>query len=244
MKLPHTIAISLLSLITLAPSALSQKTCVCKSPDGGCETSIGCSQHGCTAICGHNNGCYAKCGRDLLITVFTLKLVNKGSREIVSALSRVTGKDIEFVPRKPNGSFTIDIKDDDMWNALDYLYERGKVRVNGVDWEKYRQIRRGVLEGGKMSVEFNDISVKDALGHLSFLSGLQFRVGSGDAEKLFSISLREVTLGEVVARISSQTGVRIEQTKKRASMKSFSGQELGTPTYLRPARNWKALAFH
>ena len=230
MKLPLTIAISLLSLITLAPSAISQKTCVCKSADGGCETSIGCSQHGCTAICGPSNGCYSKCGRDLLITHFTLSLVNKSSKEIISALSHLTGNNIEFIPRKLHGSFTIDIRDDDMWNALDYFYERGKVTVNGVDWEKYREIRRGVLDGGKISVEFNDISVKDAFSHLSFLSGLRFRIRSGDEEELFSISLTEVTLSEVVARISSQTGVKVEHTKKKGLNKIFPGQGLVSRT--------------
>jgi len=223
MKLPLAMATSLLLVITIAPTATSQKACVCKAPDESCETNIRCSQHGCTAICGSKNGCYAKCGRDLLITVFTLKLVNKSSNEIVSALSHLTGNSIEFIPRKRQASFTIDIKDDDMWNALDYFYERGKVRVNGVDWGKYREIRRGVLEGGQISVDFNNISVRDALGHLSFLSGLRFRVESGDAERLFSISLGNVTLGEVIAGISSQAGVRIEQTKKRPSTRSFSG---------------------
>src|SRR6185295_14730972 len=100
-----TIAILVLSLITLAPCAISQKTCVCKSSDGGCEASVGCSQHGCTAICGPSNGCYSKCGRDLLVTHFTLKLVNKSSKEIVSALSHLTRNNIEFMPRKLNGSF-------------------------------------------------------------------------------------------------------------------------------------------
>lgn len=221
MKLPLTIAILLLSLITSALTATSQKTCSCNAPDESCKTSVSCGQGGCTAICGSNSGCYAACGEDLLYTRFTLKLVNKGSKEIATALSHHTGKNIEFVPWKRSSRFNrfnIDIKDDDVWNALEYLYKRGEVRIDGVDFEKYREFRKGALEGGKVSVYFNDISVKDALAHLSFLSGLPFRVDSGNAEKLISISLREVTLSEIVARISAQTGIQIEQTDKRVSV--------------------------
>ena len=144
---------------------------------------------------------------------------NPPSKEIASALSQRTGKQIDFVPRRRNDRFTIDIEDDDIWNAMEYLYERGVVTVNGVDWGKYRQIRRAALEGGKMSVDFNNISVRDALAHLSFLTGLPFQVESGDAEKVISISLREVTLSEIVSRISEQTGVKIKQTEKSASIK-------------------------
>ncbi len=218
MKLPLTTAALLLSLIISVLTATGQRqSCSCKAPDGSCEANVNCSQHGCTAICGSKDGCYAACGKDTLLTRFTLQLVNKDSKQIVSALSKHTGKQIEFLPRERDGRFTIDIKGDDLWNAMDYLYERGVLKVNRVDWEKYRQIRGAALGGGKMSaVNFNSMSVKDALAHLSFLTGLSYRVESGDANKVVSISLQEVTLGEVLSRISEQTGVIIKQTEKNA----------------------------
>lgn len=219
MKLSLTIATLLLSLSTLAQTATSQKNCSCKAADGSCTASVTCSQHGCTAICGTNSACYSACGKDLLSTRFTLKLRKKGSKQIASALSQHTGRNIEFVPTRRNDRFNIDIEDDDMWNTMEYLYQRGKLRVNGVDWREYRKLRRATSDGGKMSLDFNDISVRDALNHLSFLTGLHFRVESGDAEKLISISLREVTLDEIISRISTETGIRIEQAKKRPSIK-------------------------
>lgn len=219
MKLPLTIATLLILLSTLSPTGTSQKRCSCKAADGSCNASVTCRQHGCTAICGTNSACYSACGKDLLSTRFTLKLVKKGSKEIAFALSQHTGRNIEFVPRRRNDRFNIEIKDDDMWNTMEYLYQRGKVRVIGVDWGEYRKLRRATSEGAKMSVDFNDISVRDALDQLSFLTGLQFRVESGDAEKLISISLREVTLGEIISRISAETGIRIEQAEKRPSIK-------------------------
>jgi hypothetical protein len=219
MKLPLTIATLLLALITFAPTAISQNTCVCKAIDGSCEANLTCKHYGCTAICGSKDGCYAKCGKDLLVTRFTLELVNKSSKKIVSALSRKTGNRIEFVPRNPKGLFTIVIKNDDMWNALDYLYERGEVKVNGKDWSIYQNIRRQASMDKKISVAFNNISVGDALAHLSFVSGMKFSVGSGEAERRISLSLQEVTLREVINRISTQAGIKIEPMKLRASNK-------------------------
>ena len=103
---------------------------------------------------------------------------------------------------------------------MDYLYEHGKLTLGGVDWGKYQEMRRTILKGRKMSqVDFNGISVRDALAHLSFLSGLPFRVESGDAEKPLTLSLREVTLDEVVSRISAQTGVNIKQPEDKVSIK-------------------------
>lgn len=222
MRLPLTVAALLLLSITLAPTATGQtvtvqrRTCSCKSPDGSCEANVSCSRHGCTAICGSRDGCYAACGKDVLLAHFTLKLVKQDGRQVASALSEKTGKQIEFVPRRPNDRFTIDVEDDDVWDALEYLYDRGRVTVNGVDWEKYRQIRRAALDGGKMSVDFNNITVRDALAHLSFLTGLEFRVEAGDAEQVITLSLREVTLGEIVSRISEQSGVKIKWPEKSA----------------------------
>jgi hypothetical protein len=220
MKLPLTVAALLLLSIASALTATSQKqSCSCKAPDGSCEANVTCSRHGCTAICGSKDGCYSACGKDTLLTRFTLRLVNKDSRQIASALSKHTGKQIDFVPRQRNSRFTIDVKGDDLWNALDYLHDQGVVTVNGVNWDKYRQIRGAALEGRKLSVNFNNMSVSDALVHLSFLTGKTYRVESGDAEKVISTSLQEVTLSELISRISEQTGVRIMQAERSASLR-------------------------
>ena len=109
-----------------------------------------------------------------------------------------------------------------MSNILDHLYTRGKVTVNGKDWGEYRKLRTAAAESRKLYVNFNDISVRDALAHLSFLSKRRFRVKSGDAEKIFSLSLQKVTLSEMIDRISAQTGVKIKETKKSASIKQLA----------------------
>lgn len=212
MKLILTITMCSLTLLILAPIATGQTTCACKAPDAKCHVSITCSKHGCTSICGNNNGCYAQCGRDLIKTRFTLKIVKKGSKAVAAALSRRTGRKIEFVPRVPDDFFTIDIKADDLWNTMDYLEERGKLYVDGTRWTEYQEIRVGMVNGKKLSVSFHGISVEDALAHLHFLSGLSFRVNSRDTKRTFSLSLNQATLSEILASISAQSGAKIEQT--------------------------------
>ena len=211
MKLILAITTCLLTSLILPPIATGQVRCACKAPDAKCHVSISCSKHGCTSICGNNSGCYAQCGRDLIKTRFSLKIVKKGSNAIAAALSRSTGRKIEFVPRIANDLFTIDIKADDLWNTMDYLQERGKLYVDGTPWSEYQEIRVGMVNGKKLSVSFNSISVEDALAHLHFLSGLSFGVDSRDANRTFSLSIDQVTLSETLARISAQTGVKIEQ---------------------------------
>ena len=212
MKRSLTLATLLLSLITLTPTVTGQKrTCSCKAPDRKCNVSVTCSR-GCTAICGSNDGCLAKCGKQLIKTRFTLKLVDKGAKTIASALSRRTGRTIKFVPRTAGDLFSIDTKTDDLWTAMDYLDERGKLYIDDVPWENYQEIRRRMKDGKLRSVTFDNISVREALAHLSFLSGLRLVVKSGNAAKLLSlVDLQDLTLDEIIARISAQTGVEIEQ---------------------------------
>jgi hypothetical protein len=67
--------------------------------------------------------------------------------------------------------------------------------------------------GKKVSVTFNGIPAKDAVDKLSFMSGIPFRVKSGDPEKLVSISLQDVTLSEIIYRLSVAAGVKVEKKK-------------------------------
>lgn len=210
MKLPLTIVTLLLSLITFAPEVKAQD-CSCKASDNKCEMRLTC-RLGCTALCTTNDACYSTCGNpeiDLIHVRVTLKFKGN-STELASELSRMSGKKIEFLPRK-EGPLNLDLKEGPLWNALDFLSRRGAVTVGGIPFEKFQKIRRTMLKGGKVSMNFDKVPLKDAVAKLSSLSGLPFRVRPEDAERLISISLEDLTLKEIVARISAQTGVKIEQ---------------------------------
>lgn len=218
MKAPLATTVLLLSLLTLAPAVTGQ-TCSCKGPDASCEVSVTC-RRGCGAICAPNDACYAACGNfeaDLLHVRVTLQINNGDSKEVSSSLSSQTGKEIEFIPRKVKDRFTLDLKDSPLFTALDTLSRRGRITVNGTDFTKFQKLRTIMLRDGRVSISFNNITARDAVDKLSFLSGLRFRVVSGDVEAPVSLSLQNATLGEIITHISEQTGVKIEQTGKTTS---------------------------
>jgi hypothetical protein len=107
--------------------------------------------------------------------------------------------------------YDLEIKDDDIWNALNYLNRRGNVKVGGLDFRVLRELRKQMRAGKKVSVNFDGIPAKDAVAKLAFMSGRPLRVKSGDPEKLVSISLKQVTLSEILSRISVMAGVKIRK---------------------------------
>lgn len=218
MKVLPTHAALLLFLITLAHAAAGQ-TCSCKSPDKSCDAAVDCP-HGCTALCGSRDACYAACGSvevDKSYARITIKVENGDSNEISSRLTDESGRKIKFTPRRKDATYSFELIDDPVWNALKFLSKRGMVLVDGTPFYKLEELRRKLLKGERVSAHFTDIPVINALAKLAFVSGLPFRVKAGDGEKRLSISLENVTLGEIVRRISTQTGVEIEGVGKRKS---------------------------
>jgi hypothetical protein len=176
--------------------------------------------HGCTALCGSHDACYAGCGSveaDKSYARITLKIDKKDSDTIAASLSSHTGRIIKFMPRKKNDRFSVELNNDPPWKALKFLNKRGTILVDGTPFERLENLRRKTLKGERVSVSFAGVHVRDALAKLSFVTGLPFYVESGDAEQFLSISLERVTLSEIISRISTQTGVSIVRTKKKAS---------------------------
>lgn len=208
------IAPFLLILSSAAPVASGQKTtCSCeKAPNNTCHGTVTCPD-GCTALCGSGDTCYLSCRKDLLNTRITVKFVRKEGQEIASVLSERTHTRIEFVPypRNVNARYDLELKDDDIWNACNFLNKRGNIKIRGVDFERLIKLRGEMRKGSKISVNFSGIPVRDVLAKLSFMSGVPFHVTSGDAEKLVSVSLHHVTLEKIVARVSAMASVKIEK---------------------------------
>jgi len=121
---------------------------------------------------------------------------------------------IEFVPFERNRQkrYTLQINKDDVWNTLDFLFKEGTLKVSGMDFGVFEKMRRDMLSGKKISVNFKSISVREALANLAFLSGRRFHVTSGDPNQLVSISVKDFTLDEVVSDIVTRTRVAIKNT--------------------------------
>lgn len=194
-----------------ASTGFAQTTCSCeKSPNSTCHGRVTCPD-GCSALCGSGDTCYLSCRKGILTARVTAKFVKKEGQDIAAVLASLTRQRIQFTPHPRNEGkrYDLDIKNDDLWNVCDFLNKRGTVKINGTDFSKLKELRKEMREGKRISVNFVDIPARDAIAKLAFMSGVPFRLKSGDPEKLVSISLQEVTLNEIVDRISMIAGVKI-----------------------------------
>jgi len=147
MRVPITLAALLLVFVTvvLVVSAQSgqKMTCRCekKNPDS-CGVSVTCSD-GCTGLCGSGvNQCYTSCRKGCFAQRFTIKFVKKTGQEIASELSLRSHQRIKFKPylRQNGEQYDLDIQNDDLFNALNFLNKVGNVTYNGIDFAKQKQL--------------------------------------------------------------------------------------------------------
>lgn len=129
--------------------------------------------------------------------------------QLASKLAGITGSEFVFVPTNPDEPVNLDVKDMPLWDVLEVLSRRGKVQIGGQDFAKLQIVRKALVNGERMAVCINNISVQGVVEEFAGLSGLPIHVTSGDATALVILSVKETTLEEVLAQVSSQTGVEI-----------------------------------
>jgi hypothetical protein len=185
--------------------------CSCSALDGSCSAGATCPA-GCIAYC-PSGGCVAKCTGHR-VTVYTdqvtLQMRNSSSRQLSAELAHVTGKEVVISPNKPDETYTLDFKNAPLWDVLEVLSGRAKVEIEGEDFGKLLRIRKAFLTSEKMNVCIRRASVRYIVDQLASLSDLPIHLTSGDINALVTLSLKDVTLKEIVAKISEQTGVQIE----------------------------------
>jgi len=82
----------------------------------------------------------------------SLELQNATYPQLVAALARISGKDIEFSPAKPDVTFNTGWKKATLWDLLDMLSDRGTVEIAGKDFDKIKRLRKVLLSGDKISL--------------------------------------------------------------------------------------------
>jgi hypothetical protein len=104
------------------------------------------------------------------------------------------------------------MKDEDLFNALKYLDRRGKVKFDGIDFLEIQSLRRQIKDGKKISsITFTGVSARDAVSRLAFISGKRLRIQKGDSQQNVSVSMKDATLNEILARISETGHVTIRR---------------------------------
>lgn len=143
MKLCSTIVV-FFALLGVAPIVSGQETsCSCEKSGSTCRGIVTCP-YGCSALCGTKDVCVFSCARDFLGVRLTIKLVNQRGQQIASALSARTNKKIRFTPyaQYARERYDLEIKNDDIWNALSFLDKHGKVSVGGIGFSTLKKMRR------------------------------------------------------------------------------------------------------
>ncbi len=193
MKLVTTIVLAVLLFGIAAPSVCGD--CSCAADAGEVVICINSDSDGLIAA---------------LKTPVTLELRGGNSEQLSAELSRITGKSIAYTPSKDD-AINLDVKDVPLWDVLEVLSESGKVRVVGRDFMGLRATRLALTTGEKVSVCFNHVMARHVIDELSVLSGHPIRVTGGNAETPVNLSARALTLKDILARVSAETGVRVAE---------------------------------
>jgi len=207
--------LGILVLVVLASmTAFGQQiTCACDAAPGRtCHGEVKCPD-GCTSLCGPGDACYLSCSSNTFEARITAKLVQKTGQEIAAELSAQSHQRIEFAPfpRKAGARYNLELKNDDLFNALKYLYNRGKVRYAGKDFSEVIKMRKELKDGKRISVNFTTAPVRDVVARLAFFSGERLEIKAGDAEQKVSVSLQDATLDQIIREISEKGHVTIRR---------------------------------
>jgi hypothetical protein len=186
------------------------ESCSCTAPDGSCSASISC-KGGCVDWCGSGGDCYAQCAGFLQVFGMetTLQMHNARYPQLVSELARLTGSDVAFTAEKPDSVFNAEYNKAVLWDVLDMLSDRGTVQIAGQDFEKLRRLRKVLLSGRKLSLCVRNTPVNTFINDLASLTGLSFRIVDGRPMAAVTVKLHDVTLDEIVTKVSEQTGTKI-----------------------------------
>ena len=208
-----TSAFALFLAFAFTPSAYparARENCSCHAPDNSCSASITC-RGGCHAICDPNGDCVAYCSGyyGFLGTEFSLQMENGTYPQLVTELARVSGQDFAFSPSKPGAVFNLDAKRTVMWDFLVTLSNRGTVRIGGMDFEKFKKLRSNLRSGKKVSLCVRQTNVSTFVSDTASLTGLRLRVTGGSPMATVDVQLQDVTLDEILAAVSEQTGTTI-----------------------------------
>lgn len=213
MKIFAAMALTALLLSIPVHIGLAENTCSCTASDGSCSASVTCPG-GCLAVCPDGGGCHAGCSGKGGITPFliervSLQMRDSSSKRLSEELGRITGQEIVFSPYNPKETHTFDFKDALLWDVLEALSERGKVEIGGEDFGKLLRIRKAFLNGEKISICIRRTSVRNIVDELAALSGLSIHTTSGNVDTSVTLSLKDVTLEDIVAKVSEQASVQI-----------------------------------
>lgn len=161
--------------------------------------------------CIGDGDCYGECSGsyEMLATETTLQMQNGTYPPLVAKLASISGRDLAFSPTIPDAVFNADYKKAALWDVLEMLSNRGKVEIAGKDFEKLKRLRRALLSDARISICVGNTPVRTFVSDMAGLTGLPLRISTGRPMAIVNVKLQNVTLNEILAKVSEQTGTKI-----------------------------------
>jgi hypothetical protein len=129
--------------------------------------------------------------------------------QLVTELARLSGRDLAFTADKPDAVFNAEYKKAILWDVLDTLSDRGTVQIAGQDFEKLKRLRKVLLSGRRLSLCVQNTPVNRFVNDMASLTGVSLRIVDGSPMSTVSVKLHDVTLNEILTKVSEQTGTKI-----------------------------------
>jgi hypothetical protein len=216
MKICLSLASILLCSSFLCSQVIGQVTCACENVSKStCRGSIRCPE-GCTSLCAAGDVCYLSCKNDMVGKRLNLTFVDKDGKSIAAKLSEETQKTITFTPypKRKNERYTYELKNQSMWTLLNYLNRRGSIRINGMEFRRFRKMMREAQNGKPLAARFEGMTAQEVMDNLEFLSQVPLRISSGDPQTIVSVNLQNRTLDQILRDISRQSGVKVNRGRR------------------------------
>jgi len=146
-----------------------------------------------------------------------IEIVNGTSAQLTAKLGEISHRDVLFSPARKDDPksdviYNLGFQKAPLWNALEFLSDRGTVRFGGKDFESLRRLRKTLLADKRLNFAVNDTPVNTFVNDLAGLTGLNLRIASGSPMALVNVDLRDATLDEIITKVSEQTGTKIVES--------------------------------
>ncbi len=208
---------TLLSLSSSATTSSIPQDCTCQAVDGTCSVTISCNGK-CQKYCGNNGDCWAECSGFYGVLASETNVEMSYGTDILftSLLAQSTGQDISFTRTKSDQAagdimFSVGFRKTPLWDALQFLADRGTVRIGGRDFESIRRLRKALLSGERLNFGVSNTPVNTFVTDFEGITGLPFRVSSGNPMTVANVELPEATMDEIINEVSRRTGTKIVQ---------------------------------
>jgi len=190
--------------------------CSCTAPDSSCSVTIPDCNGKCQKYCGSNGDCWGECSGfySVLALETNIELPYGDYSLLTSLLAQTAGKNISFTrsesdPGRSDMLFNVGFKKAPLWDALQFLADRGTVRIGGRDFESIRRLRKALLSGERLNFGVKNTPVDTLVADLVGITGLPLRVAGGNPMTVANVELPEATLDEIIAAVEKETGTRI-----------------------------------